>query len=174
MIKEFLALSIILLLSCTANTTPDKVANNFWNAVASKDFEKAKLFAVEETMKNASFSDDANVEIVNISDEPRIEDYQAYVDTEINVSNKGKVNSYKFETILVNKDNEWKVDFDKTTTSMIGFSMKQFEDAMKQTGKAIGEAMGEAIKEMGKAMGEAMEDMADKAKDAIENQKENP
>lgn len=164
MIKKLLTISILLLISCANSNTPSKVADNFWKAVASKDVEAAKELVVEGTMENTSFSKDAELEVVGIGKEADIENEIANVDTEINVTNKDKTRSYKFETVLVKEDNLWKVDFDKTMSSMIGFSMKQLEDSLKKAGKE----MGEAVKEAGRAMGEAIEQAVDKTKDAME------
>ena len=152
-IKNLLTISILLLISCANSISPSKVADNFWKAVASKDVETAKELVVEGTLENTSFSKDAELEIVGIGKEANIENEIANVDTEINVTNKGKTRSYKFETVLAKVDNLWKVDFDKTMSSMIGFSIKQLEDSLKKAGKEMGEA--------GKAMSETIEKMVE-------------
>lgn len=71
------------------------------------------------------------------------------VPTHIVGTKDGKREKLSFNTVLEQDNGAWKVDFDKTMESMLGFSMK---DTMETMGKA----MGEALKGVGKAIGEGL------------------
>lgn len=171
MLKKSAILIVFFLVSCTNINNPSKVANNFWNALSSKNLEKAKEYAVAGTMDDTNISEEAEMKIISIAKQARVEDDLAYLPTTIEIINNNESKKYEFDTVLAKENNLWKVDFDKTQTSMIGFSVKQFEKSLKEVGKEMGEAMGEAMKEMGKAMGEAMEEMAEKTQEALEKHK---
>ncbi len=166
-----LSLAIFAIISCANINNPSKVANKFWNALSAKNFAQAKEYAVTGTMDDTSISEDAELKIIKIEKKARIENDLAYIPTKIEVVNNGEIKSYNFETVLTKENNLWKVDFVKTQTSMIGFSVEQFEKNLKEAGKEMGQAMGEAMKEMGKAMGDAMEEMAEKTQEALEKHK---
>lgn len=151
-LKKILGFVIPLLIvaGCAGNTMKQQeVAREFWSAMSAKDIAKAKTFAVAGTMEGVSASDDSGIDEVNLKPS-RIENGQALVPTVLTGMKDGKRQTLSFNTVLVQAGDSWKVDFDKTTNSMLGFSMQEVMEGM-------GKAMGEAMQGVGAAVGKSLQ-----------------
>lgn len=166
--KYILLTALLLFVSCTYSDNPHNAAERFWNAVSENNPEKAEEYSAKGTMDNTSLINNADVKIIEIADKHSLEKEDAYVPTKVEIVKEGQTRKYEFNTVVVRENEEWKVDFNRTQIEMIGYSIKQFEESLKNVGRDMGKAIGEAMKEMGKAMGEAMEDMANKTREAFE------
>lgn len=153
---------IIFMISCTQIDSPPDVTEKFWNAMEDKNTEEARKYVLPGTLDNYSSEDMPDVELVAVSDEAEIRNGNARVGTEIKMNTDENVRIYKFETVLSELDNKWKVDYDRTVNSMMMSSVKQFGDELKQMGREMGKALGEAMKEMGEAMEDAFNDAKEK------------
>lgn len=171
--KYIFLTALLFLVSCTYSDNPQNAAERFWKAVSENKMEKAEIFSANGTMENTSLINNADVKVIEITGKHSLEKENAYVPTKVQIIKDGQTRKYEFNTVVVKENGEWKVDFNRTQIEMIGYSIKQFEESLKNVGRDMGKAIGEAMKEMGKAMGEAMEDMADKTREAVEKDSEN-
>lgn len=162
MLNRTVFIMIIFMVSCTQIDSPPDVTEKFWNAMENKDTEEARKYALPGELDSYSTEDMPNVELVAVSDEAEIQNDKARVGTEIKMNTDENVRIYKFDTVLAELDNKWKVDYDRTVNSMMMSSVKQFGDELKQMGREMGKALGEAMKEMGEAMEDAFKDAKEK------------
>ena len=152
LIKTIGAISLFLFVSaCATKRSQQEVASDFWAAMMANDIAKARSFAKTGTMNNVTPKDNTNVEKVEIR-HAREENGLTYVPTTIIGKENGKPQNLSFDTVLDKEDGEWKVDFDKTTTSILGFSMENVMEGM-------GKAMGKAMQGMGDAVGKGLKDV---------------
>lgn len=139
------AISLLLLVTaCAAKKSQQEIASDFWAAMMANDIAKAKSYAKSDSMNNVTPKDNAQVEKVEIRG-MREENGLTYVPTTITGTENGKPQRISFDTVLAKEDGDWKVDFNKTSSSMLGFSI---DEVMEGMGKAMGEAMkgvGEAV-----------------------------
>jgi hypothetical protein len=138
----------LLVVGCTNTMSQEDVAREFWNAMAAKDIAKAKTFAKPGTMEGVSANEGPGVETIDLKP-AKMEGGQALVPTVITGLKDGQRQTLSFNTVLEEEAGTWKVDFDKTMTSMLGFSMQDMMEGM-------GKAMGEAMKGMGEAIGKGL------------------
>jgi hypothetical protein len=151
--KRIFPIVLALLAASCANTmSQEDVAREFWNAMAAKDIAKAKTFAKPGTMEGVSANEGPGVETIEFKP-VKMESGQALVPTVLTGIKDGQRQILSFDTVLEEDAGAWKVDFDKTTTSMLGFSMQEMMESM-------GKAMGEAMKGMGEAVGKGLGDAA--------------
>jgi hypothetical protein len=149
-LQFFNVAALCILLSACANNQPSQqeVALDFWSAMAAKDLAKAKTYAKPGTMDGVTANIDSNVDKIDIK--PAVEkNGVTVVPTTVIATENGEQKSRAFDTVLEQEGGEWKVNFEKTTTSMMGFSMQQMMEGM-------GKAMGEAMKGVGEAVGKGL------------------
>jgi hypothetical protein len=143
--------SLISLISACAGVphpSQQEVARDFWTAMEAKDLAKAKTYAKKGTMDNVSPSNDAIMDKVEIKPS-KVENGLTVVPTTVTATQNGEQKTTSFNTVLEQEDGEWKVDFEKTSTSIMGFSMQDMMEGM-------GKAMGEAMKGVGEAVGKGL------------------
>ncbi len=162
-------LMLFLSFSCTYVDSPVDVTRKFWNAVEDGDVQQAEKYALPGTMDEGSLADNSTVELIAVSEEATVQNDTARVGTEIRMTTEGETSKYNFDTVLVKKDDVWKVDYNKTVNSLMMSSIKEFGSELKQLGREMGKALGEAMKEMGKAMEEALNDARDSLKNGDGN-----
>jgi hypothetical protein len=124
------------------------VARDFWTAMAANDIAKAKTYAIKGTMDGITPNQDATVDKIDLR-KPHEENGQTFVPTTVTGANNGEQKTMSFNTVLAKEDGDWKVDFTKTTTAMMGVSMQEVMEGM-------GKAMGDAMKGMGEAVGKGL------------------
>lgn len=103
-------------------TAPQEVAREFWSAMVSKDIAKAKTFAKSDTRDSMEANEEPEIEKINLQPSKRENGQLVVVPTVMIRTKDGKQQTLSFKTVLVEEIGEWKVDFDKTTDSMRGFS----------------------------------------------------
>lgn len=144
------------LLGCSSSgDKPIEIAEQFWSAMEEQDIEKARSFATEETAGSVTINEDAKDEEVDIvfGEVSFEDDHAAVATTMITAGEEGEM-KIEMETILVEEDDTWKVDVDKTFMSLFGGAMGAMMEQM-------GEAMKEGVEGMGEAMKGAMESNTD-------------
>ena len=145
-------LCVFLILTACAGGGPhlsqQEVARDFWTAMETKDLAKAKTYAKKGTMDSVSPNNDAKIDKVEIKPS-KVENGLTVVPTTVTATENGEQKTTSFNTVLEQEDGEWKVDFEKTTTSIMGFSMQDMMEGM-------GKAMGEAMKGVGEAVGKGL------------------
>jgi len=144
------ALIVLLLVSaCATQKSQQEIASDFWAAMMANDIAKAQTYAKQGTMTNVTPKENANVQKVEIR-HAREENGLTFVPTTIIGTENGKPQRRTFDTVLAKEDGEWKVDFDKTTTSILGISMEKVVEGM-------GKAMGDAMQGVGGAVGKGLQ-----------------
>ncbi len=134
--------------ACASTPGEEQVARQFWDAMAAGDMERAKTYAKPGTMDGVTASEGPKVERIDLQG-VKTDGGSTVVPTRIVGTKDGKREELSFDTVLERDNGVWKVDFDKTLESMLGFSLKG-------TMEAMGKAMGEALEGVGKAVGEGL------------------
>ncbi|MBK8816409.1 MAG: hypothetical protein IPN42_13315 [Methylococcaceae bacterium] len=152
-LDKVIVFSFILVLSACAggpHPTQQEVARDFWTAMETNDLAKAKTYAKKGTMDSVSPNNDAKMDKVEIKPS-KVENGLNVVPTTVTATQNGEQKTTSFNTVLEQEDGEWKVDFEKTSTSIMGFSMQDMMEGM-------GKAMGDAMKGVGEAVGKGLSD----------------
>jgi hypothetical protein len=149
----FWAIGFLIISACAAQKSQQEIASDFWAAMMADDIAKARTFAKQGSMDNVTPKESAKMEKVEIR-HAREENGLTYVPTTMIGMENGKPKRLTFDTIMEKEGGEWKVDFDKTSTSIIGVSMDAAMDGM---GKAMGKAMGEAMQGVGEAVNKGLQ-----------------
>ena len=156
--------------ACSSADGPSAVAEAFWTAGKEGDTELAKSYIVEGGTATIT-EDQSGSSIGEFSlGETAIEGDRATVETTI-VSTGEQETEIAFNTVLVQRDDGWKVDLDETTDEMmksvLGTTMGELTEKM---GQAMGDAMGEAMKGMADGMAEGLEAMGQALGDSLKEQ----
>ena len=147
---------------------PESVAKAFWQAVRKSDLEKAQSFAMLGHLKDMTFKGEM-MKSLSLS-KPEIIGNTAVVPTELVMAKDGgKEDTHIFNTMLALIDGQWKVDYNKTMVSLIGFDPNELMQGMKEGLEGMGEAMGEAMKEGLEGMGEAMKEGFESVQEPVTN-----
>ncbi len=157
-----------LFAACGGGNGPAVVAEAFWEASRTGDYELAQSYVAEGG--NASISEEAaqNQQIREFTlGESHVEGDSAAVETSLSGDFGENPVDVEFNTVMVRQEGEWKVDLDGTANEMmkaiLGVSMNDFAEQM-------GEAMGEAMKGMAEGMAEGMKEGMKAAADSMEQQ----
>ena len=163
------ALLCLLLAACgSSSNSPESVADAFWQAVRKSDLEKAQSFAMPGHLKDMTFKGEM-MKSLSLS-KPEIIGNTAVVPTElVTAKDGGKEDTHIFNTMLALIDGQWKVDYNKTMVSLIGFDPNELMQGMKEGLEGMGEAMGEAMKEGLEGMGEAMKEGFESVQEPVTN-----
>ena len=122
MLSRFTTLVSILFLlvlsaGCVANLTPIQVSEKFWTAIKNRDAGAARLFIADGTAS----TDDITGNILPLNDialgRTVIDGDQAWVDTDVEIA-ADKPFNLSLKTVLLRKDERWKVDYDSTVASI--------------------------------------------------------
>ena len=140
----------VLLSACGGkHLSEQEVARDFWTAMAIKDLAKAKTYAKSGTMDGVTSNNDSTVEKIDIK--PAMEkNGVTVVPTTVTATENGEQKTRTFDTIMDKENGEWKVDFEKTSVSMLGFSMSEMI-------QCVGKAMGEVMNGVGEAVGKGLD-----------------
>ena len=123
---------------------PESVAKAFWQAVRKSDLEKAQSFAMPGHLKDMTFKGEM-MKSLSLS-KPEIIGNTAVVPTELVMAKDGgKEDTHIFNTMLALIDGQWKVDYNKTMVSLIGFDPNELMQGMKEGLEGMGEAMKEGF-----------------------------
>ena len=145
--------AIAVLAACGgAASGPKEVAEDFWNAAVEGDLDEAKRYATRETADSIQLSSDGDDGEVTIG-ETSIEGDRATVATTLVGTEEGVSSTIELQTVLVQEDGQWKVDFTQTMMSMFGGAMGEMMEELGQT-------MQEGMEEMAEQMEQGMEQMA--------------
>ena len=164
----YLLTAALLGTACGAADDPRVVAEAFWTASKDGDMELAKSYMAEGG--SASINEDesgSSVDDFSLG-ESAVDGDRATVETTV-VSTGEHAMELDFHTVLVQRDDGWKVDLDQTTDEMMkslfGTTMG---DLTKKMGQAMGDAMGEAMKGMAEGMAEGLKAAAQTLGDSLE------
>lgn len=143
-----IGLCIVLTACGGKHLSEQEVARDFWSAMAAKDLAKAKTFAKTGTMEGVSPNEGSAMDKIDLKPS-KVENGLTVVPTTVTATENGEQKTTSFNTVLEQEDGEWKVDFEKTMTAMMGFSMQDMMEGM-------GKTMGDAMKGVGEAIGKGL------------------
>ncbi len=164
---SYLLVATLLGAACSAADGPADVAEAFWTASKEGDTELATSYIVEGGTTTIQEPSGSSIGEFSLG-ETAIEGDQATVETTV-VSTGEREMEVAFNTVLVRRDDGWKVDLDETTDemmkSLVGTTMGELTERM---GQAVGEAMGEAMKGMADGMAKGLEAAGRAMSDSLE------
>lgn len=148
--------AVLVLAGCGQQAkTPAGVAERFWDAMVVDDLETAKSLAVAGSMDDVTLDGGGSKPGTREYGIAEINDAIAIVPTWFANMDDGDVPEINFTTTLRREGEEWKVDFNATTASMFGASLKKMSEAPSE---AVGDAIKEGAEEIGKALSEGMQE----------------
>lgn len=156
---------VILASGCVARLTPIQVSEKFWTAIKNKDAGAARLFIAEGTATTDDIT--GNVLPLNGFEVGRtvIEGDQAWVDTNVEIA-ADKPFNLSLKTVLLRKEERWKVDYDSTVASISSDS-----NVARVIGK-LSEFSGEFSRELDRSLDE-MQRALPQIKKELDNIEEN-
>lgn len=161
-------LFFILLSGCQSLKTPDQVTLKFWQAMANDDLITAKLYvsqasktmlqSTEAGFKDASFTIG---QIVIDADQARVE----------TTANKTDQTTAHFTTYLVQEDQRWKVDYQRTQRSLTGTLFNGLFKSLENIGKSLNEELEQQVPQLEKeveSFGQELKKQLDKLGEELE------
>ncbi|MBM4055767.1 MAG: hypothetical protein FJ264_14130 [Planctomycetes bacterium] len=132
----------------TIRAVTRNIATGFWDALMANDLEAAKSFATSASGNNLKLynnTDNSSSQITfgNIT----MNGDKTMIETILNTQKDGSQITIPLQTILIQENNQWKVDADQTMMSIFG-------GAMGELMEGLGEAMKNSMEGMGKAFTE--------------------
>ncbi|MGS2723357.1 hypothetical protein ACVBEJ_06395 [Porticoccus sp. GXU_MW_L64] len=141
-----LLLAVLLLAACADNASPQAVSQQFWQAVAAGNIDAAKALATKSSMESISISGKRRIESLHIGEVSLDESEQSSLVATAFESVKGNSRiTLTFDTVLEQQQGQWRVNFNRTTQSMLGSSFQQLQGALADTISEAGDAIGEAV-----------------------------
>jgi len=168
-----LNLLLILLLSVSAcseseqNDTPGQIAAEFWQAMEIGDRAGAEQLAVPGSLDGSTMDFEAEgnrIESITFGEAMASADMAA-VPTTMTGEFNGRPVKFDFDTRLVPVEDAWKVDFNTTSTGMMGAMLKE---AMNAFGEVMAEGAGQAMTDLGSALSEGVEVLSDSLREGFE------
>ncbi|OUS11553.1 hypothetical protein A9Q89_08755 [Gammaproteobacteria bacterium 53_120_T64] len=166
-------LQMILLLLLTAcseseeRATSGAVAADFWAAMELGDRARAEQLVVPGSLDGSTMNFEAEgnrIESIRFGEAMVSSDMAAVPTTMVGVFNERPV-EFSFDTRLVPIEGVWKVDFNTTSTGMMGAMLKQ---AMSTFSEVMAEGVGQAMTEIGSALSESADVLADSLREGFQ------
>jgi hypothetical protein len=160
----YLLSSVLLLSACSAQKTPQEVAQVFWESVINNDTEEViKYSTLTDATKYDSFS--KNWSGFHPSwGRVVIEGDQASIVSEFSKPNNPNSNSRKFVTYLVRQNEEWKIDYARTQEEVRGNVLTNLLGHLDQLGSNIAAQLSSSAKHLDadlKHLSEQLEKLSD-------------
>ncbi len=163
----FLALLLTACSESEQSTTPGQVAADFWQAMEMGDRARAEQLAVPGSLDGSTMNFEAegnHIESITFAEAMASADMAAVPTTMTGEFNARPV-KFSFDTRLVPIDGVWKVDFNTTSTGMMGAMLKE---AMNTFGEVMAEGVGQAMTELGTAFSESVDVLSDGLREGFE------
>ncbi|MBQ0720093.1 MAG: hypothetical protein KBT88_06860 [Gammaproteobacteria bacterium] len=170
---KVVALNVILALLLSAcsesqqEVGPTEVAANFWKAMEMGDRAEAEQLAVPGSLDGSAmnFETEGNrIESITFA-EAMVSADMAAVPTTMEGEVNGRPIKFSFDTRLVPIAGVWKVDFNTTSTGMMGAMLKQ---AMNTFGEVMAEGMGQAVTDISAALSDSVDVLAESLREGFE------
>ena len=164
-------LVMVLLLSACGESeqaaTPAEVAASFWVAMEMGDRARAEELAVPGSLDGSTMNFEAEgnrIESITFAAAMASADMAAVPTTMAGEFNERPV-KFSFDTRLVPVDGVWKVDFNTTSTGMMGAMLQQ---AMSNFGEVVAEGVGQAMTELGAALSDSVDVLSESLREGFE------
>lgn len=156
--------AVVSLAACSADSTPESVTKQFWQAMAEGDTDRAKKLASADSQRGVSKHGQTEMTDLLFGDAV-IDGGSARVPTAYQRSTANRDLVMKFDTVLVREDEQWKVEYDASMRSMLANSFNNLGTALQgnieEMGDAVGEVVGEAMTEAAQEFNRALQDFAE-------------
>lgn len=126
----FSVLVFVCCMGCGGGLDPKTVTEKFWDTMKTEDKEAAKLYLTKASgekinqNKNKKSFDPEKQSIVVGEASIQSDQSKASVNTTLTMKDDKREVQFQFNTILVQEEGSWKVDYDLTTTEMRSGMMK--------------------------------------------------
>lgn len=144
----YLLPSLLLLSACTAEKTPQEVAQVFWESVINNDTDEVLRYStLTDATKYDGFSKNWN------GFQPSwgrviIEGDRANIVSEFSKPDNTNSHSRKFITYLIRQNEEWKVDYDRTHEEVHGNVLTNLLGRLDQLGSNIATQLSSTAKHL--------------------------
>ncbi len=166
-----LPLFLALLLSACGggeqSAEPGVVAADFWQAMEMGDRARAEELAVPGSLEGSTMNFEAEgnrIDSITFAEAMASSDMAAVPTTMAGEFN-GRPVKFSFDTRLVPVDGVWKVDFNTTSTGMMGAMLKE---AMNTFGEVMAEGVEQAMTDMGAALSEGADVLSESLREGFE------
>lgn len=172
-LTKVIVLNLLLALLLTAcgeseqSATPGQVAADFWQAMEMGDRARAEQLAVAGSLDGSSMDFEAegnSIESITFAEAMASADMAAVPTTMAGEFN-GRPAKFSFDTRLVPVEGVWKVDFNTTSTGMMGAMLKE---AMNTFGEVMAEGMGQAVTDIGTALSDSVDVLSESLREGFE------
>jgi len=163
----FLALLLSACGESEQSAAPGAVAADFWQAMEMGDRARAEQLAVPGSLEGSSMNFEAEgnrIDSITFAEAMASSDMAAVPTTMAGEFNNRPV-KFSFDTRLVPVDGSWKVDFNTTSTGMMGAMLKE---AMNTFGEVMAEGVGQAMTDMGAALSESVDVLSESLREGFE------
>jgi len=163
----FLALLLSACSESEQSAAPGEVAADFWRAMETGDRAQAEQLAVPGSLEGSSMNFEAEgnrIDSITFAETMASSDMAAVPTTMAGEFNNRPV-KFSFDTRLVPVDGVWKVDFNTTSTGMMGAMLKE---AMNTFGEVMAEGVGQAMTDMGAALSESVDVLSESLREGFE------
>lgn len=147
--------------------TPGQVATEFWRAMEMGDRALAEQLAVPGSLDGSTMDFEAEgnrIENMAFAEAMASADKAAVPTTLEGFLNNRPV-KFSFDTRLVPVHGVWKVDFDTTSTGMMGAMLKE---AMNTFGEVVTEGVGQAMSDISAALSDSVEVLSESLREGFE------
>jgi len=163
----FLALLLTACGESEQSATPGQVATDFWQAMEMGDRARAEQLAVAGSLDGSTMNFEAEgnrIESITFAEAMASADMAAVPTTMAGEFNNRPV-KFSFDTRLVPVDGVWKVDFNTTSTGMMGAMLKE---AINAFGEVMAEGVGQAVTDIGAALSDSVDVLSDSLREGFE------
>ena len=160
----------LLLAACSESeqsATPGQVAADFWQAMEMGDRARAEQLAVAGSLDGSTMNFEAEgnrIESITFGEAMASADMAAVPTTMAGEFNNRPV-KFSFDTRLVPVEGAWKVDFNATSTGMMGAMLKE---AMNAFGEVMAEGVGQAVTDIGTALSDSVDVLSESLREGFE------
>jgi len=160
----------LLLSACSEgeqSAGPGEVAADFWQAMEMGDRARAEQLAVAGSLDGSTMNFEAEgnrIESITFAEAMASADMAAVPTTMAGEFNNRPV-KFSFDTRLVPVDGVWKIDFNTTSTGMMGAMLKE---AMNTFGEVMAEGVGQAMTEIGSALADSVDVLSEGLREGFE------
>jgi len=172
-LTKIVVLNLLLALLLTAcgeseqSATPGHVAADFWQAMEMGDRARAEQLAVPGSLDGSMMNFEAEgnrIDNITFTEAIASSD-MAVVPTTIEGEFNNRPVKFSFDTRLVPMEDDWKVDFNTTSTGMMGAMLKE---AMSTFGEVMAEGVEQAMTEIGTALSESVDVLSEGLREGFE------
>jgi len=172
-LTKIVVLNLLLALLLTAcgeseqSAAPGQVAADFWQAMEMGDRARAEQLAVPGSLDGSMMNFEAEgnrIDNITFTEAIASSD-MAVVPTTIEGEFNNRPVKFSFDTRLMPMEDDWKVDFNTTSTGMMGAMLKE---SMNAFGEVMAEGVEQAMTDLGAALSESVDVLSEGLREGFE------